>query len=1017
MVDVAGFLIRWLYLCGIARDIAEVQLLPQHQPNPFQHSNPSDAMGGSKYGSYDATYHTNLQQNHYSDIGHASSSSVDSAHFNSPQSIQNQPPITPDVPPLNSDLRWKDRYFKAVVSYPAGSQRLYALDALRIELIQQFAQHLRKTDNTLKRYSSYCNQKDTIDKIGSEEDPFLDADLEIVRAFELATSMNEEDGAALSPEDDKEQSPAEDAVLVISDEGADVFDANEASLNSNSQSKYDEMDPPSDEELESAYHSMSTFREYLPQLVSAVLSSPGAMQPALLDPIIKFRQLLLTRCLQDPNWGIEFCWLLEAEVGRAWKTLFEHRQQTGRRLIVVLPAEKAAVLAKIGTAKRAAFELLQDVEQATAYGCLFPTITGSHHVDPDLEPHPALLPSSLSLRRCSHFGDTMHFVDRLSRVSLDLQRVPAIHRQQSLIDSMEEMNRRLRRRMVTKGDVSLDVEDNSGPDEWPHISDVSADVIKYSVHFPLEPKRVTWPGGEFHKNIGLGSAAERSKTGVMRVLNIVSSECRVLDSRERCPYLVHLEVAETGMEGNDARLYTSGVQGIGTTIGESLSMPTVGERHEFKDEEVQAFGEAFPRYKIPSELLVSPISSFSSKGTAHEAENEGTKYNKKRQHDKATKFPSRGGWQSDELYPEEGFGNPYEMVRQTEYEQLHQQLFPPQPQQMPEILPTTTTKRALLDRVFGLPWSVKCEQIRQASPYGKVKGWRLASFIMKAGEDIRREALVMQVISKLNEWFQAEIPESHRPKMRPYSIMCVGGDAGLLECLSDAKSVDEVKKKTDGFTTLRNYFERAYGAPISQGPSIEKQNKQYTSSGDGSDTTFEMAQDNFLRSLVGYSLVCYIMQIKDRHNANILMDREGHIVHIDFGFVLGDTPKMGKVPLFSERAPFKLSAEFWEVLGGWNFNNGGLGVKFCKMFEKAFACASLHSAEIVSLVESALINLTGNPTVARLLASGVKNRLTMRGLPESVEQKTFIMNLVNTALTSWGTTTYDWLQKNMNGYQ
>lgn len=997
MVDVTGFLVRWLYLCDLARHIAEVQLLP-HQPNHPQHSNP---------GGYGTTQHANLQECQFSDTGHASSGSADSPHFDSLQSTQNQPLTTSHAPPLNSDLKWKDRYFKTIISYPAGSQRLYALDSLRIELIQQFAQHLRKTDDTLKRYSSYYNQKDSTNKIGSGEDPFLDADLEIVRAFELATSINEEDDATLSPEDDKEQSSTEEAVLVISDEGADVLDASAASLNSSSKSVNDKGDLPSDEDLESAYHSMSTFREYLPQLVSGVLSSPGAMQPALLDPILKFRQLLLTRCLQDPNFGIEFCWLLEAEVGRAWKTLFEHRQQTGRRLIVVLPAEKAAVLAKIGTAKRAAFELLQDVEQASAYGCLFPTITGSHHVDPDLEPNPALLPSSLSLRRCSHFGDTMHFIDRLSRISLDLRRIPAIHRQQSLIDSMEEMNRRLRRRMVTKGDVSLDVEDHGGPEEWPHISDISADMIKYSVHFPLEPNRGTWPGGEFYRNKDFGSAAERSKTGVMRVLNIVPSECRILASRERCPYLVHLEVAETGMEGSDARLYTSGAKGIGTTIGESLSMPTVGNNHDFKDEEAQAFGEAFPTYKIPSELLVSSPSS-------KRAVNEGINVEKKQQ-DMVARFPRRGGWQSDELYPEEGFADPYEMVRQAEYEQLHQQLFTPQPHQMPDILPTTTTKTALLDRVFGLPWSVKCEQIRQASPYGKVKGWRLASFIMKAGEDIRREALVMQVISKLNEWFKTEITENHRPKMRPYSIMCVGGDAGLLECLSDAKSLDEVKKKTDGFTTLRDYFERAYGAPISQGPQIEQQSKQL--SGDGSNITFEMAQDNFLRSLVGYSLVCYILQIKDRHNANILMDREGHIMHIDFGFVLGDTPKMAKVPIFNERAPFKLSAEFWQVLGGWNFNNGGLGVKFCKMFEKAFACASLHSEEIVSLVESALINLTGNPTTSKLLANGIKDRLRMRGSPESVEQKTFIMNLVNTALTSLGTSTYDWLQKNMNGYQ
>eukprot|EP00546_Thalassionema_frauenfeldii_P019247 CAMPEP_0178900566 /NCGR_PEP_ID=MMETSP0786-20121207/3542_1 /TAXON_ID=186022 /ORGANISM="Thalassionema frauenfeldii, Strain CCMP 1798" /LENGTH=988 /DNA_ID=CAMNT_0020571579 /DNA_START=30 /DNA_END=2993 /DNA_ORIENTATION=+ len=988
MVDVTGFLVRWLYLCDLARHIAEIQLLP-HQPTPFRHSNPRDAMTGPVQGRYGTGYPANSQQNEFRNIERVNSGSTDSPNFNPIQPIQNQRSTNPSPTPLNSDLKWKDRYFTSILSYPAGSQRLYALDSLRMELIQQFAQHLRKTDNTLKRYSSFCNQKDCIKNLAPDTDPYLDADLEIVRAIELATSMSDEDDAS-SPEDDKEEASTEEAVLVISDEGADVFGASTTSINPNSQSSYDEANLPSDGELDSAYHSMSIFREYLPQLVSAVLSSPAAMQPALLDPILKLRQLLLTRCLQDPNWGIEFCWLLEAEVGRAWKTLFEHRQQTGRRLIVVLPAEKAAVLAKIGSAKREAFELLQDVEQATAYGCLFSTITGSHHVNTDLEPNPARLPSSLSLRRCSHFGDTMHFIDRLSRISLDLRRVPAIHRQQSLIDSMEEMNRRLRRRMVTKGDVSLDVEDNGGPDEWPHLSDISADMIKYSVHFPLEPKTVTWPGGNDSKNMGFTSAAERSKTGVMRVLNVVSSECRILASRERCPYLVHLEVAETGMEGSDARLYTSGAKGIGTTIGESLSM--LGENYDCQDEEVQAFGEAFPTYKIPSELLLSPSSSSDSEDIAQKCENKGTEYYQKDQ-DKATKFPSRGGWQSDELYPDEGYGNPYETVRQTEYEELHEQLFPPQPHQMPDILPTTTTGTSLLDKVFGLPWSVKCEQIRQASPYGEVKGWRLASFIMKAGEDIRREALVMQVISQLNEWFQTEIPESHRPKMRPYSIMCVGGDAGLLECLSDAKSVDEVKKNIDGFTTLRDYFERAYGAPTPQDAQIDYHNKNFC--GDASDITFEIAQDNFLRSLVGYSLVCYILQIKDRHNANILIDREGHIMHIDFGFVLGDTPKMGKVPIFNERAPFKLSAEFWEVLGGWNFSNGGLGVKFCKMFEKAFACASSHSEEIVSLVESALINLTGNPTVSKQLANGIKNRLRMRGPPESVEQKTFIMNLVN----------------------
>ena len=39
--------------------------------------------------------------------------------------------------------------------------------------------------------------------------------------------------------------------------------------------------------------------------------------------------------------------------------------------------------------------------------------------------------------------------------------------------------------------------------------------------------------------------------------------------------------------------------------------------------------------------------------------------------------------------------------------------------------------------------------------------------------------------------------------------------------------------------------------------------------------------------------MCYILQVKDRHNQNILIDAHGHIVHIDFGFLLSSFPGGG----------------------------------------------------------------------------------------------------------------------------
>lgn len=1075
MFDVSSFLLRWMFLSNLCRDVADIQTLPM-QPY-LQHPTPP----------------------------------------------QHQPHR-----PQHEEALWKEHCLRGILSYPPGTQRTLVMDALRTELVQQLAHKLQLDQAVMKQHAlanerhhhHHNNNKQQeryhlgdfngeVDDDDSSEDsdPYLDADLQIVRAFERdedptiststgrqnqSTNLRDKENLGVTTETVETEKQAS---LVIDEHGPSVVETRssggakdddafrdsyppphqQSTIHHHNNKDHQPSEAPSLTDVREASRSLQLTRDYLPQLVAAVLKSPPAFDPQVVNPIQKLRSLILSRCLDDPGAGIELCWLLEAEVGRAWKTLFEHRQQTGRRLIVVLPAEKAAVLAKIGTEKREAFDLLQDAEQATAFGYTSSPASSDHnhqhpfqHENDPLgdEHHHTRLPSSLSLRRCSHFGDTMHFIDRLTKISSDLRLVPDQQRNAMLQDSLYELNRRIRRRMVTRGDVSLDVEDQRSPYDWPQVNDMSVDVIQHSVHLPLVPQIGKWPNGETttpsskssmsNPNAGPEHSSSTSSDhdipchDVVRVLNIVVPETRILSSRERCPFLIHVEVADTRLEAGNARLYASGVSGLGSTVSEALAMNSAAGASSAAASS-RNWNGARP-FGIPAELLRERRKQHQAEQKQQQQLTEGVQSSEMRpespitvasdnarghagfdSNEKGTITFPRGGSNADgNFFDDNGYSyDPFDAVRQQAFEQLHHDLHaqrtmvapPPSQPQLHVPHPKIPLGLDLLDKIFGREWSEKCKEIRDASPYGHVKGWRLASFILKSGEDIRREAFVMQIITKLQQWFQ-EIPEVHRPILRPYTIMCVGADAGLVECLSDAKSIDEVKKQTDGFESLRDYFERAYGPPRpKQHPNIPgtahapfHQHQQSADMNHGA-ISFEQAQDNFLRSLVGYSLVCYILQVKDRHNANILIDRFARVIHIDYGYVLGDTPKMGKVPIFSERAPFKLSSEFWDVLGGWNFNAGGLGVQFCKMFEIAFACASSHAEEIATLAEGAMLSLDYNPRSARIVANGIRSRLRMRGPPGSRAQKMFIMDLVNAALLSFGTSAYDWLQRSMNGYQ
>ncbi|XP_069506363.1 phosphatidylinositol 4-kinase beta isoform X1 [Ambystoma mexicanum] len=279
------------------------------------------------------------------------------------------------------------------------------------------------------------------------------------------------------------------------------------------------------------------------------------------------------------------------------------------------------------------------------------------------------------------------------------------------------------------------------------------------------------------------------------------------------------------------------------------------------------------------------------------------------------------------------------------------------------------------------PWQEKVRRIREGSPYGHFPNWRLLSVIVKCGDDLRQELLAFQVLKQLQTiWEQERVPLW----IRPYKILVISSDSGMIEPIVNAVSIHQVKKQSQ--LLLLDYFLQEHG--------------NYTTE------AFLSAQRNFVQSCAGYCLVCYLLQVKDRHNGNILLDAEGHIIHIDFGFILSSSPRN----LGFETSAFKLTSEFVDVMGGLD---GDMFNYYKMLMLQGLIAARKHMDKVVQIVEimqqgSHLPCFHGSSTIRNL-----KERFHMNMTEEQLQL--LVEQLVDGSMRSITTKLYDGFQYLTNG--
>ena len=284
------------------------------------------------------------------------------------------------------------------------------------------------------------------------------------------------------------------------------------------------------------------------------------------------------------------------------------------------------------------------------------------------------------------------------------------------------------------------------------------------------------------------------------------------------------------------------------------------------------------------------------------------------------------------------------------------------------------------------PWSETEKKIKEDSYFKDFKSLSIISFIIKANDDLRQEAMTMQLIKKYDELFKKEnIPL----KLHPYEIIVTSNSGGLIEFINDTISFDALKKKLlENNLTFTEFFEKYFG------------------------DDFEEGQKNFAESLAGYSLVCYLLSIKDRHNGNILLSKDGSIIHIDFGFILGISPGGN---LNFENAPFKITKDYVNLMGGVD---SSIFCYFKSLFIRGLFVARKNMDIIANLIEGMGVGVAMpcfNGRNLKEIISNFKERCFFRYSEAEIVPQ--VNNLFDKAVNSWRTTQYDYFQKLSNGIQ
>ncbi|GET90432.1 phosphatidylinositol-kinase domain protein, putative [Leishmania tarentolae] len=272
--------------------------------------------------------------------------------------------------------------------------------------------------------------------------------------------------------------------------------------------------------------------------------------------------------------------------------------------------------------------------------------------------------------------------------------------------------------------------------------------------------------------------------------------------------------------------------------------------------------------------------------------------------------------------------------------------------------------------------------------------------IFKMGDDCRQDQISLQLIALMQRILNSVGVPSF---LYPYRVITTGQSSGIIECVPRSRSRNEIGKLVE--SNIAEFFVQTFGHPESAG--------------------FRRARENFVKSTAAYSVVSFILNIKDRHNGNIMIDADGNLVHIDFGFLF-DTSPGGDINF--ESSPFKLTTEMVQLIGmdvkdGSTLQSKSLTralvdeenyIYFKTLVNRCYLAVRQYASEICIMVE--LMLRSGLPCFKpKKTIADLAHRLAVD--KNEIEAADYMRSLIHESRQNCRTVLYDYYQKKAEGIE